>query len=273
MYPANEPAPDEVIHVSTTGYLLPSPVQELISEKQWSHTTASHCYHQGCYGAFPAVHMAAGSLTAAACGLTRQATRVDIAHTEICSIHTSPECIDPEHIISNSLFGDGFIRYSASTAEAFHAHHGRGLEVVRLADATIPGSLEAMTWQPIANRFEMTLSIRVPLLIANHVEPFISGMLRDTGLDSPSESSRMIWVIHPGGPAIIELVRDRLGLTDDQIRHSKDVLRDGGNTSSATVPRIWDRILRDAELEPGTPVISMAFGPGLTSTAMIARIV
>lgn len=273
MYPDGEPPPDEAIHVTTTGYLLPSPLQELVSQKGWTQTTVSHCYHQGCYGAFPAVRMAVGTLTAAASDLARQTTRVDIAHTEICSIHVAPDCADAEHVICDSLFADGFIRYSAFTDAAFQARGGRGLQVVRSAAMTIPNSLEAMTWRPIANRFEMTLSVEVPRLIARYVEPFITGLLRETGLDSPEEASRIVWVIHPGGPAIVELVGRCLGLSDDQISSGKDALRDGGNTSSATVPRIWDRLLQNPDLPPGTPVVSMAFGPGLTAAALVARVV
>ena len=273
MYPDGESPPDEAIHVSTTGYLLPSPLQELVSQKGWTQTVVSHCYHQGCYGAFPAVRMAAGTLTAAASGLTRQTARVDIAHTEICSIHAAPDCVDAEHIICDSLFADGFIRYSAFTDEAFQTRGGRGLQVIRSAATTIPNSLEAMTWRPIANRFEMTLSPEVPRLIAKYIQPFIAGLLHDTGLDSPEEASRIVWVIHPGGPAIVELVGLCLGLSDDQIGSGKDALRDGGNTSSATVPRIWDRLLQNPDVPPGTPVVSMAFGPGLTAAALVTRVV
>jgi predicted naringenin-chalcone synthase len=273
MYPDADAPPDELIHVSTTGYLLPSPVHELVSQKGWPSTTVSHCYHQGCYGAFPAVRMAAGALAAARSGVSQPRERVDIAHTEICSIHVAPECVDAEHIICDSLFGDGFIRYSAYSEAAFRERQAPGLEVVRYADTTIPASLDTMTWRPIANRFEMTLSVDVPRLIAAHVEPFITGLLRDTGLDSAAEKSRIIWVIHPGGPAIVELVGGCLGLSKDQITGGKDALRDGGNTSSATVPRIWNRILLDPGVPKGTPVVSMAFGPGLTATAMVARVV
>ena len=71
----------------------------------------------------------------------------------------------------------------------------------------------------------------------------------------------------------MELVGLCLGLSDDQIGSGKDALRDGGNTSSATVPRIWDRLLQNPDVPPGTPVVSMAFGPGLTAAALVARVV
>jgi 3-oxoacyl-[acyl-carrier-protein] synthase III len=39
------------------------------------------------------------------------------------------------------------------------------------------------------------------------------------------------------------------------------------------VPQIWDRILRDPDVKRGTLVVSLAFGPGLTAAAMVARVV
>ena len=80
-------------------------------------------------------------------------------------------------------------------------------------------------------------------------------------------------MIHPGGPAIVDLVGSCLRLSKNQIALSKDALREGGNKSSATVPHIWDRILRDPDVKKGTRVVSLAFGPGLTATAMVARVV
>ena len=273
MYPDLDDAPDEVIHVSTTGYRLPSPVHELVSTRNWGRTTVSHCSNQGCYGAFPAVRMAAGSLAAAQGGLAKGGGRFDIATTEICSIHVAPDCLDPEHIICDSLFADGFIRYSAYTSDAFRSWSGRGLELIRYADTTIPHSLVAMTWRPIINRFEMTLSVDVPRPIAAHTEEFIGTLLRDAGLNLQADKDDIVWVIHPGGPAIVDLVGSCLRLSKDQIVLSKDALREGGNNSSATVPHIWDRVLRDTYVKPGTRVVSLAFGPGLTATAMVARVV
>ena len=40
------------------------------------------------------------------------------------------------------------------------------------------------------------------------------------------------------------------------------MLRDYGNMSSATLPYIWMRLLRDVPV--GTLIPSLAFGPGLT---------
>jgi len=52
--------PDDIIHVSCSGYLSPSPVQSYLSKRGWLAVGVTHSYHMGCYGAFPAVRTALG---------------------------------------------------------------------------------------------------------------------------------------------------------------------------------------------------------------------
>ncbi len=74
--------------------------------------------------------------------------------------------------------------------------------------------MQILTWEPIVIRFEMTLSIDVPRLIAAHAEDFISTLLQNAGLDLQSDKDDIIWVIHPGGPAIVDLVGSCLRLSN-----------------------------------------------------------
>ena len=60
MYGGVATAPDDLIHVTCSGYLAPSPVERMVAHKEWFDTTVTHSYHMGCYGAFPAIKMAHG---------------------------------------------------------------------------------------------------------------------------------------------------------------------------------------------------------------------
>ena len=43
--------PDDLIHVSCTGYVSPSGAQKIASKRNWGlKTTVTHAYHMGCYG-------------------------------------------------------------------------------------------------------------------------------------------------------------------------------------------------------------------------------
>jgi predicted naringenin-chalcone synthase len=76
--------------------------------------------------------------------------------------------------------------------------------------------------------------------------------------------SKAVFAVHPGGPQILLHVQKLLHLSDEQMRFSFQILKEFGNMSSATLPHIWDRILADPTIPNQTPLISLAFGPGLS---------
>jgi predicted naringenin-chalcone synthase len=80
-----------------------------------------------------------------------------------------------------------------------------------------------------------------------------------------------VWAVHPGGPRIVDKVEEWMKLEPQQLRASREILFERGNMSSATLPHIWDRILRDEAVVPGTLVASLAFGPGLTIYGAVMR--
>jgi type III polyketide synthase len=70
------------------------------------------------------------------------------------------------------------------------------------------------------------------------------------------------WALHPGGLAIIKLVQQNMGLTEDHLRASYDVYQNKGNSSSPTVLIVLDKLRRLGEGRDN--VIACSFGPGLT---------
>ena len=72
------------------------------------------------------------------------------------------------------------------------------------------------------------------------------------------------WAVHPGGPRILDVVRDEVGLTEEQMAASRRVLTEHGNCSSATVLLVLQEL---ADVDG--PVVAMAFGPGLTLYAAL----
>src|SRR5262249_60596177 len=72
-----------------------------------------------------------------------------------------------------------------------------------------PDSADAMTWNIGDHGFTMTLSPRVPDLIAAHLRPWLAGWLTQHGLGLERVAS---WAVHPGGPRILSAVEKALGL-------------------------------------------------------------
>lgn len=258
-YAKEEKGPEQIIHVSCTGYESPSAVQKIISTKQWGKTTSSvHAYHMGCYAAFPAMNLAAGRVAMTG------GKKVDVIHTEMCGLHLDPSVHSAEQIVIQSLFADGFIRYSMVNENSPEAESNPGFFVQGFLERMVSNTAHAMTWVCSDFGLKMTLDRDVPGLIANDIHEFSNDLAKTAGFDFSELHKNAIFAIHPGGPKIVSAIQDLLKLEDRQLEHSRETLRRYGNMSSATVPHMLELIVNDPTVEDGTPIVSMAFGPGLT---------
>lgn len=256
-------APDEILHVSCTGYVSPSAGQKIIPKNKWSDTTGiTHLYHMGCYAAMPAIKVAKGMT---------DKKRVDIVHTEICSNHFNVTAQSPEQTVVQTLFADGAIKYSVDPNAKVSDFKGKGINVLKMKETIIPGSEEAMTWGFGENNLEMTLHRKVPRLIKENLKKYTVELFKSCGLDYEKEKDSTIFAIHPGGPKIIEQIMNLLELTDEQVKFSNGILKERGNMSSATLPHVWKKIVEDEEVAKGTRIFSVAFGPGLTVAGFVGE--
>lgn len=120
-----------------------------------------------------------------------------------------------------------------------------------------------MAWAVGDHGFEMTLSRRVPGLIAAHLRPWLESWLGDNGLSLADVQS---WAVHPGGPKIVSAAQEALGLSNDALAPSRAVFAEYGNMSSPTVLFVLKR-LRDQSAP--RPCVALGFGPGLVAEAAL----
>lgn len=287
---APQDPPDELIHVSCTGYVAPSAAQMLTAKRGWrGRTGVVHAYHMGCYASMPALRMASAFLASprageagegrgpgwaprdagwgqAAPSSLRAQGRVDIVHTEFCSLHLNPSEHMPEQLVAQSLFADGHIRYSVRAGGA-----GPGFRFLGVHEEIVPDTAPAIGWRLGDHGMRIGLSRDVPDLIAGALGDFIDRLFARTGIDAREALERGLFAVHPGGPRIIDKVAGLLGLRPGQVAHSRAVLKACGNMSSATLPHVWAGMLSDNEVPSGTLITSLAFGPGLTLYGTMLR--
>lgn len=261
--------PDDAIHVSCTGNLSPSPVERFFSAQHWLQTTITHSYQMGCYGAFPAVRMAVGFMSAPYFTTPVPKKRIDILHSELSSLHFNLLNQTPGNLITMTLFSDGLIKYSAMPLAEIKRQGKRGLKVLALKEHLLPDSQDDMTLEPGPYRFDMYLSKNVPQLIQQSIYPFVVNLCRQGGIDFEAEKENLVYAVHPGGSKILDCIRDRLGICEEKMVLSRRILHQYGNMASATVPHIWKAIAEDEGIAAGTKIVSTGFGPGLTTTGVI----
>jgi predicted naringenin-chalcone synthase len=260
LYAEDGEGPGDLVHVTCTGYVSPSAAQRLVADKGWGATTrVTHAYHMGCYAAFPALRIAGGL----ARGQERDGGgRADVVHTEICSLHMNPRLHEPEQLVVQSLFADGFIRYSVTEASAYDGR-SPALTLLAQGEEVVPDTSASMSWICSSWGMQMTLARDVPDRLAERVAGFVDRLWARARMDEGARA-RAVYAVHPGGPKVLDRVRDALALDEAQIATSRQVLRERGNMSSATVPHVWMDLARSPAIEDGRPIVSLAFGPGLT---------
>jgi predicted naringenin-chalcone synthase len=269
LYEQRQTPPSDLLHVTCTGYESPSAAQRLVSARGWGkQTRITHAYHMGCYATLPALRLSS-ALAAVERSRTPDARPVDVVHTEICSLHVNSVVRTPEQMVVQTLFADGFIAYSvAATERAFHDSPAFGL--LSLQEEIIPDSERAMTWVCSEWGMKMTLARDVPERLLASLQGFVTGLCDEAELGEADRASAL-FAIHPGGPRILDLVRDELRLSEEQIAFSRHVLSARGNMSSATLPHIWQDLAHSPAVPEGQIIVSLAFGPGLTLCGAVLR--
>jgi alkylresorcinol/alkylpyrone synthase len=244
--------------VSCTGYVTPGVDHHLAAKLAFPASLQRLLIgHMGCYGAVPGLGAIADYVTA------RQQPAVLVC-VELSSLHLQPPTADMEQIVAHSLFSDAA---SAVVMEPVARGQDGGLALVDVAAHTISDAASLMTWSVTDTGFRMTLDKQVPNVLAAHVAPAVDELLARNQLRRDDVAA---WAVHPGGPRILDVVADRLGLADDDLDESRHVLAEHGNCSSATLLLVLGE-LRRRPLRPGAAVIAMAFGPGLTLYACLLR--
>lgn len=90
--------------------------------------------------------------------------------------------------------------------------------------------------------------------------------LTDAGKLNPADFD---WALHPGGATVITGVEAAMGLTPEHLRASYEIYMNHGNSSSATVFAVIDRLLRMGQ--GNQHIASCAFGPGIAIEMMMLK--
>jgi predicted naringenin-chalcone synthase len=131
--------------------------------------------------------------------------------------------------------------------------------------------LKDMAWEISSKGFLMTLSGYVPQLIEEDINALVAEALQQSGI---AKEEVGYWCIHPGGRKIVDTIQKQLALSDGDMQPSREVLRQYGNMSSATIFFVLDEICRQAKEQnkPSSRALGVAFGPGLTMETFTAEI-
>src|SRR5579863_3206588 len=177
-----------------------------------------------------------------------------ILNLELCSLHMQ-QTQELDQLLSFLLFADG-------CAACLVSANPSGLCIDSFRALRIPETSHLITWKIREMGFDMHLSGQVPGEISKAMKEV--GPRITPGKD-PLEID--LWAVHPGGRTVLDAVEKGLGLHEDSLRQSREVLSSFGNMSSATVMFVLQRIMKQAR--SGQHGCAMSFGPGVTAETML----
>lgn len=254
---------DALFVVSITGVASPSLDARLINRMRLrSNIKRTPIFGVGCVGG--------------AIGLTRAADYVlaypghaaALLAVEVCSLTIQRHDLSTANLISTGLFGDGAAAVVVAGAEKAAEAPRNGPQILGCGSVFYPDSEDVMGWSISEEGFRVVLSPRLPEMIRRHLAGDLDAFVASFGLARADIDN---WVIHTGGPKVLEAIQDALGLCDGELDRSWECLRRCGNLSSASVLLVLEDVTMAHRPAPGTLGVILAMGPGFCSEMILVR--
>lgn len=183
---------------------------------------------------------------------------------ELCSLTLQRDDLSIANLISSALFGDG----AAAVLIAGANRSAEGPQILATRSVFYPDSEDVMGWDISEKGFRIVLSRAVPAMIQKHLGSDVDLFLGDQGL---SRADIGTWVLHTGGPRVLEATAAALGLENGALEASWNCLRQMGNLSSASVLAVLEEVMTNRRPVTGTYGLLAAMGPGFCSELVLLR--
>ncbi|GGD24051.1 type III polyketide synthase [Flavobacterium orientale] len=164
------------------------------------------------------------------------------------------------NMVSAAIFGDGAACVLLSSHEA-----DKGPIILDDSMYHFYDNEHMMGFELTNSGLKMVLDIEVPETISEHFPKFIHPFLAKNQLTIHAIDH---FIFHPGGKKIVKTVEALFAESGKNIDDTKEVLRQYGNMSSATILYVLERFL-NKNTQSGEKGLLLSFGPGFTAQRML----
>ncbi len=239
---------DAIVAVSTTGIATPS-LDALLMERMRLRRDVRRLpiFGLGCAGG------AIGLSRAAAMARNDPGSLVLFLVVELCALCFRRDDFTKSNIVATALFGDG-------AAAALISSEGAGARITGGGEYTWPDSLDVMGWDVTRDGLKAIFSRDIPELVTTKLHDVAVAFLAEHGLTLRDIDA---FVCHPGGAKVLDALEVAFELEPGTLVTSREVLREYGNMSAATVMFVLERTIGDSQ--PWRRALVSALGPGFTA--------
>jgi alkylresorcinol/alkylpyrone synthase len=250
---------DAVIISTCTGYVCPGLSSYVIEQLPLKkNSLALDLVGQGCGAALPNLQTAEALLASQG----RYHTVLSIC-VEVCSAAFYLDD-DPGVLISACLFGDG------AAAAVLQREPQAGRRSVRWEGChsiTDPGQRDQLRFEQCQGMLRNILMPPVPQLAAEYAEEILNSTLAERRM---KQEDIGVWIWHTGGRDVLNALALRIGLTETDLRWSREILREYGNMSSPSVLFVLQKALSN-KAPPGWWWLA-SFGAGFSSHGTLLKV-
>ncbi|MFJ5710960.1 type III polyketide synthase [Streptomyces sp. NPDC093105] len=247
---------DMIVYVSCTGFMMPSLTAWMINTMGFpSHTRQLPIAQLGCAAGGAAINRAHDFCTA------YPDANVLIVACEFCSLCYQPTDLGVGSLLSNGLFGD------AVAAAVVRGRGGTGIVLERNNSHLVPDTEDWIAYSVRATGFHFLLDKRVPTTM----EPLAPALREIAGAHGWDAGNLDFYIIHAGGPRILDDLSLFLEVPSDAFRFSRATLTEYGNIASAVVLDAVRRLFDEGGQPEGARGILAGFGPGITAEMCLGR--
>ncbi|MFJ3792405.1 type III polyketide synthase [Kitasatospora sp. NPDC090091] len=241
---------DLIVYVSCTGFMMPSLTAWLINTMGFRPDTRQVPIAQlGCAAGGAAVNRAHDFCRA------YPGANVLIVACEFCSLCYQPTDLGVGSLLSNGLFGD------AVAAAVVRGRGGTGVRIERNGSHLVPDTEDWISYGVKDTGFHFQLDKRVP----GTMEMLAPALHRLAAEHGWSASGLGFYIVHAGGPRILDDLCRFLELEPAAFRFSRATLTERGNIASAVVFDALARLFEEGSAADGARGLIAGFGPGITA--------
>ena len=175
---------------------------------------------------------------------------------ELCSLNVPMVDATVPDLVVSALFGDG----AGAVVVRGANRSGTGVRIVATRSELCPNTHDVLGWHLGPRGFRIVLTTELAEVVERELGGVVKRFLGDHGLQVPDVAA---WVVHPGGPKVIDAVRDSLELAEDRVATARAALAEAGNLSSASIVHVLGKELAAPDAGPG-PMVIVGLGPGVS---------
>ena len=253
---------DQLTVISTTGIAVPPLDARLMNRIPFSRGMKRlPLFGLGCVGGAAGIARTADYLR----GHPQEA--VILFAVELCSLTLQRDDLSIANLVASGLFGDG----AAAVLMVGDDHPQAQAGLPRVMDSQsqfFPETEHIMGWDVTNSGFKVMLSADIASLAQSEVRPSMEAFLDRHKLTIADIDH---WLVHPGGPRVIEALGDGLGLPEEALALSWETLAEVGNVSSASVLLILEKKMKRVQPKPGEWGVLMAMGPAFCAELVLLQ--